>query len=56
MQNEIGTTAGLIWNALDAKGKLSLAKLKSPKRLDTALYMASGQNLSSVKIDVPWKM
>ncbi len=28
MQKEIGTTAGAIWNALNAKGELSLAKLK----------------------------
>jgi hypothetical protein len=38
MQNEIGTTAGLIWNALDAKGKLSLAKLKSAAGCKTPVF------------------
>ena len=28
MQEEIGTTAGAIWHALDAQGELSLAGLK----------------------------
>ena len=29
MQREIGTTAGLIWNALNTKRELSLAQLKT---------------------------
>ncbi len=28
MQEEIGLTAGMIWQALDSKGELSLAQLK----------------------------
>ena len=28
MQEEIGSTAGMIWRTLDAKGELSLAQLK----------------------------
>lgn len=28
MQEEVGTTAGAIWNALNTKGELSLAQLK----------------------------
>ncbi len=40
MQEEIGTTAGAIWHALNTKGELSLAQLK--KELNG--YAHGGQN------------
>ena len=38
MQREIGPTAGLIWNALDAKGELSLPQLKKVVGCKTPVF------------------
>jgi hypothetical protein len=38
MQREIGTTAGLIWNALNTKGDLSLAQLKTAVGCKTPVF------------------
>jgi hypothetical protein len=38
MQDEIGLTAGMIWNALDTKGELSLAQLKSAANGKTPIF------------------
>jgi hypothetical protein len=38
MQREIGTTAGLIWNALNTKGELSLAQLKTAVGCKTPVF------------------
>jgi winged helix-turn-helix protein DUF2582 len=38
MQQEIGTIAGMIWHALDAKGELSLAQLKRELNGKTPLF------------------
>ena len=38
MQKEIGTTAGLIWNALNAKGELSLAQLQKAVGCKTPVF------------------
>jgi hypothetical protein len=38
MQEEIGSTAGMIWHALDAKGDLSLAQLKKEVNGKTPIF------------------
>lgn len=38
MQREIGTIAGLIWNALNTKGELSLAQLKTAVGCKTPIF------------------
>lgn len=38
MQEEIGTTAGAIWNVLHAKGELTLAQLKKQTKAETPLF------------------
>ena len=38
MQREIGTTAGLIWNTLNAEGELSLAQLKKAVSCKTPVF------------------
>ena len=38
MEREIGTTAGLIWDALNTKGELSLAQLKMAVGCKTAVF------------------
>ena len=38
MQSEIGTTAGLIWNALNPKGEFSLALLKKAVGCKTPVF------------------
>jgi hypothetical protein len=38
MQEEIGSTAGMIWHMLDAKGDLSLAQLKKEVNGKTPIF------------------
>jgi winged helix-turn-helix protein DUF2582 len=38
MRGEIGATAGLVWNALNTKGKLSLAQLKKEVGCKTPVF------------------
>ncbi len=38
MQEEIGATAGMIWHALNARGELSLAKLKKEVHGKTPVF------------------
>ena len=38
MQEEIGSTAGMIWHTLDAKGELSLAQLKKQVNGKTPIF------------------
>ncbi len=38
MQEEIGSTAGMIWHALTARGELSLAKLKKEVNGKTPVF------------------
>ena len=38
MQEEIGSTAGMIWRTLDAKGELSLAQLKKEVNGKTPIF------------------
>ena len=38
MQEEIGSTAGMIWHTLDAKGDLSLAQLKKAVNGKTPIF------------------
>jgi len=38
MQGEVGLTAGMIWHALDAKGDLSLARLKKEVNGKTPVF------------------
>jgi HSP20 family protein len=38
LQREIGTTAGLIWDALNAKGELSLAQLEKAAGRETPVF------------------
>jgi len=38
MQEEIGSTAGMIWHTLDAKGELSLAQLKKEVNGKTPIF------------------
>jgi len=38
MQEEIGSTAGMIWRTLDAKGELSLSQLKKEVNGKTPIF------------------
>ena len=38
MQEEIGSTAGMIWRTLDAKGEFSLAQLKKEVNGKTPIF------------------
>ncbi len=38
MQEEIGSTAGMIWRTMDAKGELSLAQLKKEVNGKTPIF------------------
>ncbi len=38
MQEEIGSTAGMIWRTLDAKGELSLTQLKKEVNGKTPIF------------------